>query len=127
MAAILDHVVVGTDPAYMGLGPVSAVRTLLERNQLTMDDIDLIELNEAFAAQSLGVLTELDLLPGTKGYEKVNVNGGAIALGHALGNSGTRILITLMYELKKRKGHLGIATLCIGGEQGIAMLIENME
>ena len=92
-----------------------------------MDDIDLIELNEAFAAQSLGVLTELDLLPGTKGYEKVNVNGGAIALGHALGNSGTRILITLMYELKKRKGHLGIATLCIGGEQGIAMLIENME
>lgn len=127
MAAILDHVVVGTDPAYMGLGPVSAVRTLLERNQLTMDDIDLIELNEAFAAQSLGVLTELDLLPGTKGYEKVNVNGGAIALGHALGNSGTRILITLMYELKKRKGHLGIATLCIGGGQGIAMLIENME
>ena len=127
MAAILDHVVTGTDPAYMGLGPVYAVRKLLERNHLTMDDIDLVELNEAFAAQSLGVLTELSMLPGTPGYEKINVNGGAIALGHALGNSGTRILITLMYELKRRNGRLGIATLCIGGGQGIAMLIENME
>ena len=127
MCAIIDHAVVGVDPTVMGLGPVAAIRKLLAKNNLTLDDIDLIELNEAFAAQSLGVLKELGMEPGTPMYEKVNVNGGAIALGHALGNSGTRVLITLLYELKKRNAKYGIATLCIGGGQGIAMLIENLK
>ena len=127
MCAIIDHAVVGVDPTVMGLGPVAAIRKLLEKNNLTLENINLIELNEAFAAQSLGVLKELGMEPGTPMYEKVNVNGGAIALGHALGNSGTRVLITLLYELKKRNAKYGIATLCIGGGQGIAMLIENLQ
>lgn len=127
MARIIAHKVVGCDPAIMGIGPVEAVRGVLKQAGLQLEDIDLFELNEAFAAQSLGVLKELGMSPGTKLYERVNVNGGAVALGHALGNSGTRILTTLMYELKRRNGRYGIATLCIGGGEGIAMLIENME
>ena len=90
-----------------------------------MEDIDLFEINEAFAAQSLGCLIELGMEPGSRLYERVNVNGGAVAHGHALGNSGTRILTTLIHELRRRNGRFGIATLCIGGGQGIGLLIEN--
>jgi acetyl-CoA C-acetyltransferase len=92
-----------------------------------LEDIDLIELNEAFAAQSLGCLKELGMDMGSALYERVNVNGGAIAHGHALGNSGTRILTTLIYEMKRRKVVYGLATLCIGGGMGTAMIIKNIE
>ena len=109
----------GVDPLYMGMGPVSAVKKVLQRAGLTLADIDLFEVNEAFAAQSLGVIRELGLDPG-----RVNVNGGAIAIGHPLGASGARILVTLIYEMQKRDVRRGIATLCIGGGQGIAMIIE---
>lgn len=126
LSRIVCHAVVGLDPTVMGLGPVPAIRAILEKTGLKLADIDLFEINEAFAAQSLGVLKELGMQPGTSLYEKVNVNGGAIALGHALGSSGTRILTTLIYELRRRGGHFGIASLCIGGGQGIAMLIENL-
>ncbi len=88
--------------------------------------MDLIELNEAFAAQSLGCLNELGMDMGTEMYQRVNVNGGAIAHGHALGNSGTRLLCTLIYEMKRRKSQYGLAALCIGGGQGLAMIIENV-
>ncbi|MPM56713.1 Acetyl-CoA acetyltransferase [bioreactor metagenome] len=87
--------------------------------------MDLLELNEAFAAQSLGCLKELGMDMGTELYRRVNVNGGAIAHGHALSNSGTRILTTLIYELKRRKANYGLATLCIGGGQGMAVIVEN--
>ena len=99
----------------------------LAKAGLKVEDIDLWELNEAFAAQSLGCLKELGLEPGTPGYEKVNVNGGAIAHGHALGNSGTRILVTLIHEMKRRGVRYGMATLCIGGGQGLAVLVENCD
>ena len=104
-----------------------ATHKALERAGLKLEDIGLFELNEAFAAQSLGCLIELGMTPGTPLYERVNVNGGAIAHGHALGNSGTRILTTLIYEMKRRKVQYGLATLCIGGGQGIAMIVENMD
>lgn len=117
----------GVSPAYMGLGPVPAVHKALAKAGLKVEDIDLWELNEAFAAQSLGCLKELGLEPGTPGYEKVNVNGGAIAHGHALGNSGTRILVTLIHEMKRRGVKYGMATLCIGGGQGLAVLVENCD
>jgi acetyl-CoA C-acetyltransferase len=91
-----------------------------------MEDIALFEINEAFAVQALGVLKELGMLPGTAMYSRVNVNGGAVALGHALGSSGTRILTTLIHELKRRAGRYGVASLCIGGGQGIAILVENI-
>ncbi len=117
----------GVSPAYMGLGPVLAVKKALAKANLTVEDIDLWELNEAFAAQSLGCLKELGLEPGTPGYEKVNVNGGAIAHGHALGNSGSRIMVTLIHEMKRRGVKYGMATLCIGGGQGLAVLVENCD
>ncbi len=126
LARILQHTVTALDPRIMGLGPVAAIQSVLRQAKLHIDDIDLFEINEAFAAQTLGVLKELDMLPGTPRYAKVNVNGGAVALGHALGSSGTRILTTLIYELKRRGGRYGIASLCIGGGQGIALLIETM-
>jgi len=110
----------GCDPATMGLGPVFAVRKLLSEQKLTTADIDLWELNEAFAVQSLAVLRELELDPA-----KVNINGGAIALGHPIGASGARILVTLFHQMKRQGAALGIAALCIGGGMGIAMLIEN--
>lgn len=91
-----------------------------------MEDIDLFELNEAFAAQSLGCLKELGLDIGTELYKRVNVNGGAIALGHALANSGTRILTTMIYEMKRRNARFGLATHCIGGGQGMAVIAENI-
>ena len=114
----------GCDPALMGLGPVYAIRKVLDKTGLTLEDIGLFELNEAFAAQSLGCLKELGMDMGSELYGRVNVNGGAIALGHALGNSGTRILTTLIYEMGRRQVRYGIATLCIGGGQGMACMVE---
>jgi len=119
LAAIVDHAVVGVDPNTMGLGPVAAIEKLLAQNNLTLADIDLIEVNEAFAAQYLGCekLLKLD-------RSKVNVNGGAIALGHPIGMSGARIILTLAIELRNRGLKRGIAALCVGGGMGIATLIE---
>ncbi len=120
MAFIRGYSLVGVRPEIMGMGPVYAVRKLLEAQNLTLKDIDLFELNEAFASQSIAVRKELGISP-----DKVNVNGGAIALGHPIGASGARILISLMYELKRSNRKLGIASLCIGTGMGIAMLVEN--
>lgn len=103
----------------MGIGPVPASRIALEKAHLTLNDIDLFEINEAFAAQYLAVERELQL-----DREKVNVNGGAIAFGHPLGASGARLALTLLHELRRRKAQLGLASLCIGGGQGIAAIFE---
>jgi acetyl-CoA C-acetyltransferase len=119
LAIIRAFATAGVDPKIMGMGPVGAVRRAVERAGLSLDQIDLIELNEAFAAQSLAVIRELGLDP-----ERVNVNGGAIALGHPIGASGARILTTLIYALRARGGGTGLAALCIGGGQGIAAVIE---
>jgi acetyl-CoA C-acetyltransferase len=119
LATIRSYAAAGVDPAYMGMGPVPAVEKALKLAGLRREDIGLWELNEAFAAQSLGVLRELKLP-----RERVNVNGGAIALGHPIGASGARILTTLLYAMADRKQTLGVATLCIGGGQGIAMVVE---
>lgn len=119
LAVIRSYAYVGVDPAYMGLGPVPATKKALEKAGMTLDDIDLIEANEAFAAQALGVGKLLGWDPA-----KVNVNGGAIALGHPIGASGARILVTLLYAMKDRGARTGLATLCIGGGQGIAMIVE---
>jgi acetyl-CoA C-acetyltransferase len=116
---------VGLDPRVMGLGPVYATRKALARAGLTLEDMDLIELNEAFAAQSLGVLKEMGMDMGTELYKRVNVNGGAVAHGHALANSGTRLMTALIYEMRRRGSRYGLATLCIGGGQGMAMVVEN--
>jgi 3-oxoadipyl-CoA thiolase len=110
----------GVDPAYMGIGPVPATRKALERAGLTVDDLDLVELNEAFASQVLASMRELGL-----DHDKLNVNGGAIAIGHPLGCSGARLLGTLAHELRRRGGRFGLATLCIGVGQGLACVIEN--
>jgi acetyl-CoA acetyltransferase family protein len=122
LARLVAWATAGVDPAYMGIGPAPATRLALQRAGLTLADIDLIEVNEAFAAQYLAVEKELGL-----DREKVNVNGGAIAIGHPLGASGARLLLTLMYELRERGAHYGVATLCIGGGQGIAAVIENLQ
>ncbi len=127
LVSVVASATAAVDPSLMGLGPVPAIQKILKKTGLQLEDIDLFELNEAFAAQSLGCLIELGMEPGTPLYERVNVNGGAVAHGHALGNSGTRILTTLIYELKRRNGRYGIATLCIGGGQGIALLVENYQ
>jgi acetyl-CoA C-acetyltransferase len=121
LARILAYVSTGVDPKIMGIGPVPAIRKVLDRAKLRTDDIDLFELNEAFAAQSLAVMRELKLDPA-----KVNVNGGAIALGHPIGASGARLLTTLVYALRARKARYGVASLCIGGGMGIAMAIERL-
>lgn len=118
LATYVASAVAGVEPNIMGMGPVAATNKLLKRAQLRTQDLDLIELNEAFASQSLACMKELQLDP-----EKVNVNGGAIALGHPLGASGARILTTLIYEMKKRELKTGLATMCIGVGQGIATLI----
>lgn len=120
LATIKASATAGVDPAIMGFGPVPAVTKCLERAGWTLEDVDLIESNEAFAAQSITVLRELGLDP-----EKVNVNGGAIALGHPIGASGARILVTLVHEMQRRGARKGLATLCIGGGQGVALAIEN--
>jgi acetyl-CoA C-acetyltransferase len=119
LARILAYVSTGVDPKIMGIGPVPAVRKVLERAGLKKDDVDLFELNEAFAAQSVAVTRELGLDPA-----RVNVFGGAIALGHPIGASGARVLTTLVYALRARKLRYGIASLCIGGGMGIAMAVE---
>ncbi|MCX7877479.1 MAG: acetyl-CoA C-acyltransferase [Ignavibacteria bacterium] len=118
-ARIISSAVAGVEPDYMGIGPVPATRKALERAGLKTEDIDLIELNEAFASQAIACINELGL-----DLSKVNVNGGAIALGHPLGMSGARIITTLLYELEKRNLRLGLATMCIGVGQGIAVIIE---
>ncbi len=117
----------GVDPNYMGLGPVVAVRNLLNNYNMKIDDIELIELNEAFAAQSIGVVKEIAQEQNVSEqsiYEKTNVNGGAIALGHPVGASGNRIVVTLLHEMIKRDLHLGLASLCIGGGMGTAVVIK---
>src|SRR5215472_7006152 len=121
LGRLISWGIVGVDPTIMGSGPVPATRAALKRAGMKLDDIDLVEVNEAFAAQYLAVEKELGL-----DREKVNVNGGAIALGHPLGATGTRLVITLLYELRRRKKKYGLATACIGGGQGIAMLVESM-
>jgi acetyl-CoA C-acetyltransferase len=122
LARILAYVSTGVDPRIMGIGPIPAVRKVLERAGLETSQVALFELNEAFAAQSLAVVRELGL-----SVDRVNVNGGAIALGHPIGASGARILTTLVYALRERKLRYGVAALCIGGGMGIAMAIENLQ
>jgi 3-oxoadipyl-CoA thiolase len=119
LGAFVGSAVAGVDPRVMGIGPVPAVRRLLERTGVTIDDLDLVELNEAFASQSLAVVRELGL-----DEEKVNVNGGAIAIGHPLGMSGARLTVTLLHELRRRRGRYGVATMCVGVGQGQAALFE---
>jgi acetyl-CoA C-acetyltransferase len=120
MATIVSYASAGVDPAYMGIGPIPATRMALEKAGLTMDDIDLIELNEAFASQAIACIRELNM-----DMEKVNVNGGAIAMGHPVSASGGMIVTKLLYELKARNLRYGLATLCIGGGQGMALIVEN--
>lgn len=119
LARVVGWSAVGVDPLVMGMGPVEAVRKALAKAGLRLDDIDLVELNEAFAVQSLAVIRELRL-----DNRKVNVNGGAIALGHPVGASGARVLVTLLYEMERSGLRRGLAALCIGGGQGIAMIVE---
>lgn len=130
MAKIIDFVEEGCAPEFMGMGPYYAINKILNKNNLKIEDIDLFEINEAFAAQSIAVIKELANQHNVSEktlFEKINVNGGAIALGHPVGASGARIVTTLLYELKKRNLKLGIASLCVGGGMGIAMLIENLK
>jgi acetyl-CoA acetyltransferase family protein len=122
MARIVATGIAGVDPAYMGVGPVPASRKALDRAGISARDLALTELNEAFASQSLACIHDLELDP-----EKVNVNGGAIALGHPLGASGARLLTTLIYELQRRGGGYGLATMCIGVGQGIATVVESLD
>ncbi len=121
MGALLGWTSVGVDPARMGLGPVPAVRQLLAKHSLSLGDIDLIELNEAFASQVLACDRELKM-----DHERLNVNGGGIAIGHPTGCSGARIVVGLLHELKRRGGRYGIATLCVSGGQGMAVLVERV-
>ena len=120
LGRIVSWGVAGCDPEIMGIGPVPATRIALKKAGLKLDDIDLIEINEAFAGQILAVAKELGI-----DHDKLNVNGGAIALGHPLGASGTRLVLTLLYELRRRKQRYGLASACIGGGQGIAMIVES--
>ena len=121
MAKIVSMAVAGVDPAIMGIGPVPATKKALQRAGLSVSDIDLIELNEAFASQSIACIHELGL-----DLEKVNVNGGAISIGHPLGCTGARISTTLLYEMKRRGVRYGLATMCVGVGQGAAMIFENV-
>jgi acetyl-CoA C-acetyltransferase len=120
-ARLVAHASAGVDPRIMGIGPVPAVRLLLERTGLRLEEIDLVELNEAFAAQVLACVRELDL-----DEERLNVNGGAIALGHPIGCTGTRIVTTLLHEMHRRRARLGLATLCVSGGMGMALLFERI-
>jgi acetyl-CoA C-acetyltransferase len=119
LGRIVSWSVVGVDPSRMGIGPAPAIRAALGKAGMQLGDVDLFEINEAFAGQILAVVKDLDL-----DVDKLNVNGGAIALGHPLGASGTRLLITLLKELNRRGGGRGVASACIGGGQGIAMVVE---
>jgi acetyl-CoA C-acetyltransferase len=120
-AALLGYTSVGVDPARMGLSPVPAVRALLERHRMTLADIDVVELNEAFAAQVLACDRELKF-----DHDRLNVNGGGIALGHPTGCSGARIVVALVHELQRRRARYGVATLCVSGGQGMAVLVERL-
>jgi 3-oxoadipyl-CoA thiolase len=122
MARVVSMAVTGVDPSVMGIGPVSATKLALQKAGVTLNDLDLIELNEAFASQSLACIQELKLDPA-----RVNVNGGAIAIGHPLGCSGARISTTLLYELSRRKNKLGLATMCVGVGQGAAVIYESLQ
>jgi acetyl-CoA C-acetyltransferase len=122
MARILSYASAGVDPKIMGIGPVPAVHKALERANLSLDDIDIIELNEAFAAQILAVERELEW-----DRSRVNVHGGAIALGHPIGATGVKILTTLLYALRDREKTLGMVSLCIGGGQGVAIIVERLD
>ncbi len=119
LVTIKAHATSGVDPLIMGTGPIPATRKALEKAGMTVADLDLVEANEAFAAQALCVVNELNIRP-----EIVNVNGGAIALGHPIGASGARVLVTLIHEMLKRDAHNGLATLCIGGGQGVSLIVE---
>ena len=121
LAKIVSWASVGVDPSLMGLGPIEAVREAIKKAKWNLDEIDLFEINEAFAAQSIAVIRELDI-----DQNKVNVNGGAIALGHPIGASGARILVTLIHEMKRQNKNKGCATLCIGGGMGIALCIQRV-
>jgi acetyl-CoA acetyltransferase family protein len=120
LARVVSIGVAGVDPAYMGIGPVPATRRALDAAGLELDQIDLIELNEAFASQVLACAGELGI-----DEERLNVNGGAIALGHPLGCSGARLMTSLVWELRRRKARYGLATLCVGVGQGVATVVEN--
>ena len=119
MARLVDWQVVGVDPRIMGIGPVPAVRALLDRQKISASEVDLVELNEAFASQVLACLDQLEF-----DRERVNVSGGAIALGHPIGCTGTRILVTLLHNLARQGGRRGVATLCVSGGMGVAALVE---
>lgn len=121
LVRIKAHSTAGLDPAYMGLRPIPAIRKILAKHNLTMDDFDNIELNEAFAVQAIACMRELGCT-----IEKTNVLGSGISLGHPSGYTGTRILLTLMNQMKREKQDLGLASLCIGGDQGMAMVLENI-
>ena len=119
MARIVAQATSGTEPKLVMMAPVEAIRKLLKKTGWSLNEVDLIELNEAFAVQAVAIIRELDLDP-----EKLNVNGGAVALGHAIGQSGSRILTTMLYEMKRRNAHRGIAALCLGGGNAVAMALE---
>ena len=119
LGTYVGSAVAGVDPAVMGIGPVPAVRKLLDRTGVSVEALDLVELNEAFASQSLAVIRDLGI-----DEERVNVNGGAIAIGHPLGMSGARLVVTLLHELRRRGGRYGLATMCVGVGQGQAALFE---
>jgi acetyl-CoA C-acetyltransferase len=121
LVKIVSWASVGVDPALMGLGPIEAIRGAIKKAKWDLDEIDLFEINEAFAAQSIAVIRELGI-----DQSKVNVNGGAIALGHPIGASGARILVTLIHEMKRQNKNKGCATLCIGGGMGIALCVEKI-
>src|ERR1043166_6156056 len=121
LARIVDYEIVGVPPEIMGIGPVPATRAILERNKLKLDEIDLVELNEAFAAQVIACDRDLQF-----DSQRLNVNGGAIALGHPIGCTGVRITTTLLHEMKRQKAKRGLATLCISGGMGIALLLERV-
>ena len=119
MARIVAQATSGVEPKLVMMAPVEAIRKLLKKTEWSLGDVDLIELNEAFAVQAVAIMRQLDLDP-----EKVNVNGGAVALGHAIGQSGSRLLTTMLYEMKRREAHRGIAALCLGGGNAVAMAVE---
>ncbi len=119
LARIVAQATSGVEPKLVMMAPVEAIRKLLKKTGWSLNEVDLIELNEAFAVQAVAIIRELDLDP-----EKVNVNGGAVALGHAIGQSGSRILTTMLYEMKRRDARRGIAALCLGGGNAVAMAVE---
>jgi acetyl-CoA acetyltransferase family protein len=121
LARVVASAVAGFDPSYMGIGPVPATRKVLERAGLRADQIDLVELNEAFAAQALPCIRELGLDPA-----RVNVNGGSIAIGHPLGSTGARLMVTLVHEMRRRQARYGLVTMCVGVGQGTAVLVERV-